>query len=78
MYIELHAHSNFSFLDGASRTEELVHQAASLGMPALAITDHDGLYNASAFFQAAKKAGIKPIIGAELTLEGGSSPDPAC
>jgi error-prone DNA polymerase len=69
MYIELHAHSNFSFLDGASRTEELVHQAASLGMPALAITDHDGLYNASAFFQAAKKIGIKPIIGAELTLE---------
>jgi error-prone DNA polymerase len=70
VYIELHAHSNFSFLDGASRTEELVHQAASLGMPALAVTDHDGLYNASAFFQAAKKAGIKPIIGAELTLEG--------
>jgi error-prone DNA polymerase len=70
MYIELHTHSNFSFLDGASWTEELVHQAASLGMPVLAITDHDGLYNASAFFQAAKRAGIRPIIGAELTLEG--------
>ena len=71
MYVELHTHSNFSFLDGASRTEELVHRAVSLGMPALAVTDHDGLYNASAFFRAAGKAGIKPIIGAELSLEGG-------
>ncbi|HVN96454.1 MAG TPA: PHP domain-containing protein, partial [Syntrophorhabdaceae bacterium] len=71
LYIELHTHSNFSFLDGASRTEELIHRAASLGMPALAITDHDGLYNASAFYKAARKAGIKPIIGAELTLKEG-------
>lgn len=71
MYIELHTHSNFSFLDGASRTEELIERAASLGMPALAITDHDGLYNACLFSQTAKRAGIKPIIGAEITLEGG-------
>ncbi len=70
MYTELHAHSNFSFLDGASPTHALVERAASLGMKALAITDHDGLYNACVFTRLAKQAGIKPIIGAELTCEG--------
>lgn len=70
MYTELHTHSNFSFLDGASPTHSLVKRAAFLGMEALAITDHDGLYNACIFSKAAKEAGIKPIIGAELTLEG--------
>jgi error-prone DNA polymerase len=70
MYTELHSHSNFSFLDGASPTRALVERAASLGMKALAITDHDGLYNACLFTRLAKEAGIKPIIGAELTLEG--------
>ncbi len=70
MYTELHAHSNFSFLDGASPTHSLVERAASLGMQALAITDHDGLYNACVFTRLAREAGIKPIIGAELTLEG--------
>ena len=70
MYTELHAHSNFSFLDGASPTRSLVERAASLGMEALAMTDHDGLYNACIFSKAAKEAGIRPIIGAELTLEG--------
>jgi len=70
MYTELHAHSNFSFLDGASPTRSLVERAACLGMEALAITDHDGLYNACVFTRTAKEAGIKPIIGAELTLEG--------
>ena len=71
MYIELHAHSNFSLLDGASRTEELVERAASLGMAALAVTDHNGLYNACLFSRKAKEAGIKPILGAEVSLEGG-------
>ncbi|MBP1748069.1 MAG: error-prone polymerase [Deltaproteobacteria bacterium] len=70
MYTELHAHSNFSFLDGASPTHSLVERAASCGMKALAITDHDGLYNACVFTKLAKEAGIKPIIGAELTFEG--------
>ncbi|OPY01980.1 MAG: Error-prone DNA polymerase [Syntrophorhabdus sp. PtaB.Bin047] len=70
MYAELHAHSNFSFLDGASSTRSLVERAVSLGMGALAITDHDGLYNACIFSKAAREAGIRPIIGAELTLEG--------
>jgi len=71
MYCELHAHSNFSFLDGASRTEELVERCVSLGMPALAITDHNGLYNACMFSVKAKEVGIKPILGAEVTLTGG-------
>jgi error-prone DNA polymerase len=70
-YIELHCHSNFSLLDGASPIEDLVSQAANLGMPALALTDHDGLYGAIRFYKACFKAGIKPIIGAEMTLQGG-------
>ena len=71
MYIELHAHSNFSLLDGASPTAELVERAAALGMPALAITDHNGLYNACLFSTRAKEAGIKPLFGAEITFAGG-------
>jgi error-prone DNA polymerase len=70
-YIELHAHSNFSFLDGASHIEDLLRRAASLSMGALAVTDHDGLYGACRFAGAARTAGIKPILGAELTLEEG-------
>lgn len=71
MYVELHCHSNFSLLDGASHPEDLVARAAELGMPALALTDHDGLYGAVNFYKAARQLGIKPIVGAELTLEGG-------
>ena len=70
-YIELHCHSNFSLLDGASHPEDLVSRAADLGMPALALTDHNGLYGAMRFYKACLKAGIKPIIGAEMTLQGG-------
>jgi error-prone DNA polymerase len=70
VYTELHAHSNFSFLDGASPTHTLIERAAALDMKALAITDHDGLYNACVFTRLAKAAGIKPIIGAELTFVG--------
>jgi error-prone DNA polymerase len=68
-YIELHCHSNFSLLDGASHPEELVARAKELGMPALALTDHDGLYGVVTFHKAARQAGIKPIIGAELTID---------
>jgi error-prone DNA polymerase len=71
-YIELHCHSAYSFLDGASLPEELVIRAAELGYPALALTDHDGVYGSLEFAHAAKAIGIKPITGAELTLEGGS------
>jgi len=69
-YVELHCHSNFSLLDGASHPEELIARAGELGMPALALTDHDGLYGAIRFYKAAKASGIKPIIGVELTLDG--------
>ena len=71
MFVHLHVHSPFSFLDGASRGEELIAAAAEWGMPALALTDHDGLSGVVRFHKAATAAGIKPIIGAEMTLEGG-------
>src|SRR5256885_8090519 len=67
-YIELHAHSSYSFLDGASLPEELAVQAAELGYPALALTDHDGVYGSLEFAHAAKYFGVRPITGAEVTL----------
>jgi error-prone DNA polymerase len=68
-YIELRARSAFSFLEGAAAPEDLVERAAELGYPALALGDRDGLYGAPRFYQAAANAGIKAIVGAELTLE---------
>ena len=68
-YIELHAASAFSFLQGASLPEALVERAAALGYPALALLDRDGVYGAPRFHKAAKAAGIRPIIGAELTIQ---------
>ncbi|MCC7019317.1 MAG: error-prone DNA polymerase [Ardenticatenales bacterium] len=68
MYIELHAHSNYSFLDGASPPEALAARAAALGMPALALTDHQGLYGAVKFRNACRDVGIKAIYGAEITV----------
>ena len=68
VYIELHAASAFSFLDGASLPEALVERAAALGYPALALLDRDGVYGAPRFHLAAKRAGLKAIIGAELTV----------
>jgi error-prone DNA polymerase len=68
MYTELHASSAFSFLDGASLPEVLVDRAIALGYPALALLDRDGVYGAPRFHIAAKRAGIKAIIGAELTV----------
>src|SRR5438477_6452099 len=70
MYVELHAASAFSFLQGASLPELLVDRAAELGYPALALLDRDGVYGAPRFHKAALAAGIKPIIGAELTITG--------
>src|SRR5579859_4586768 len=69
-YVELHCHSNFSFLDGASHPAELAMRAAELEMPALAITDHGGVYGAVRFLQACRKLGVKPIIGAALEVDG--------
>ncbi|MDO8688678.1 MAG: DNA polymerase III subunit alpha, partial [Dehalococcoidia bacterium] len=68
-YVELHCHTNYSLLDGAAHPEDMVARARELGMEALAITDHDGLSGVIRFSTAARQAGIKPIIGAELTLE---------
>ncbi len=69
MYIELHASSAFSFLDGASRPDALVARAADLGYPAMALLDRDGVYGAPQFYRAAKAAGLKAIVGAELTIQ---------
>src|SRR4051812_932411 len=67
-YIELHAHSAFSFLDGASTPLELAGEAAALGYPALALTDHDGIWGSMEFAHCAVGLGLRPITGAELTL----------
>ncbi|MCC6567294.1 MAG: error-prone DNA polymerase [Chloroflexi bacterium] len=67
-YVELHAHSCYSLLDGASFPAALVARAAALDMPGLALTDHDAVYGAVPFTKAAREVGIKPILGAELTV----------
>ena len=69
-YVELHCHSNFSFLDGGSHPYELAMRAAELEMPALAITDTGGVYGAVRFLQACRKLGVKPLIGAALEVDG--------
>ena len=67
-YVELHSASAFSFLEAASLPEALVDRAAELGYPALALLDRDGVYGAPRFHKAATAAGIRPIIGCELTI----------
>ena len=68
MYVELHCASAFSFLQGASLPETLIERAATLGYTSLALLDADGVYGAPRFHKAAKQAGLKPIVGAELTI----------
>ena len=68
MYVELHASSAFSFLSAASLPETLVDRAAALGYPALALLDRDGVYGAPRFHKAARAAGLRPLIGAVLTI----------
>jgi error-prone DNA polymerase len=78
-YAELHAHSAFSFLDGASTPEELVAEATRLGLRAIALTDHDGLYGVVRFAEAARELGMRTVFGAELSLGNASrtqAPDP--
>ena len=69
-YVELHCHSNFSFLDGGSHPYELAMRAAELEIPALALTDHGGVYGAVRHLQACRKLGVKPIIGCALEVDG--------
>ncbi|MFC8598829.1 PHP domain-containing protein [Isoptericola sp. NPDC057191] len=76
-YAELHAHSAFSFLDGASHPEELAAEGARLGLEALALTDHDGLYGVVRFAEAARKVGLPTVFGAELHLPAPLTPGAA-
>jgi error-prone DNA polymerase len=74
-YAELHCHSYFSFLDGASTPEELVEEAAALGLQALALTDHNGFYGVVRFAEAAREVGLPTVFGSELTLTQPAQPD---
>src|SRR5215470_6819770 len=69
-YVELRCRSAFSFLAGASRPEDLVTRAAALDHDTLALADRGGVYGAPRFFQAARKAGIRPLVGAEVPVAG--------
>ena len=75
-YAELHSHSNFSFLHGASTVDEMTERAAELGLSGLALTDHDGLYGVVRFATAAEAAGVRPVIGIEIELLDSAAPDP--
>ena len=70
-YVELHCHTNYSFQEGVSFIHELLPRAVELGYPALALTDHDNLCGAMEFAKEARSLGIRPIIGAEVTLKDG-------
>jgi error-prone DNA polymerase len=75
-YAELHAHTNFSFLDGASAADDLVERAVAQGLTALAVTDHNGLYGAVRFMGAAEEIGIHGVVGTEIDLLDPAVPDP--
>ena len=77
MYIELHTASGFSFLEGASLPEDLVAEAARLGYPALALCDRDGVYGAPRFHKAATEAGVRPLVGCEISLNLAATGNPA-
>ena len=76
-YAELHCHTNFSFLDGASPPDELTQRAVELGLSGLAVTDHGGLYGVVRFATAAQEAGLRPVLGIEIELMDAAAPDPA-
>ncbi|MCJ7751613.1 MAG: PHP domain-containing protein, partial [Armatimonadetes bacterium] len=68
-FVHLHVHSVFSFLDSTCRLDRLVERVGELGMGAVGVTDHDGMYGAVRFYRAAREAGVRPILGVELTVE---------
>ena len=70
-YVELHAHSSFSFLDGASNPDELAAAAVELGYEAMALTDHNGVFGSMEFAQAAGGLGLRTLHGAEVDLDDG-------
>ena len=70
LYVELHLHSNYSLLEGASTIEELVWTASEQGHRALALSDHNGMYGSMEFARAAKEVGLRPITALELTITG--------
>ncbi|MEE9399956.1 MAG: PHP domain-containing protein, partial [Dehalococcoidales bacterium] len=72
MFTHLHVHTEYSLLDGMCRIPQLVSRAGELGMDTLAITDHGVMYGVIEFYQAAREAGIKPIIGCEIYIAQGS------
>ena len=74
-FVHLHCHTEFSLLDGAIRPGDLVKKAAAFGMPAVAVTDHGNMHAAVPFYQAATKAGVKPIIGCEVYVAPGAMTD---
>ena len=67
-FVHLHCHSEYSLLDGAARIKDMISRAASLGMPALALTDHGTMFGVIDFYRAAREAGVKPILGCEVYL----------
>ena len=75
-FAELHCHSSFSFLDGASDADDLVERALELGLSGLAVTDHQGLYGAVRFLAAAREAGLHGVVGMEVELRDAAAPDP--
>ncbi|MGD8485871.1 MAG: PHP domain-containing protein, partial [Chloroflexota bacterium] len=75
-FAELHCHTDFSFLDGASPAEDLLERAGELGLSALAVTDHQGLYGAVRFSAAAREAGLHAVVGMEVELLDAAVPDP--
>ncbi|MDP2234704.1 MAG: PHP domain-containing protein, partial [Actinomycetota bacterium] len=73
-FVHLHVHSRFSFGDGACDLDDMIARAVECGMPALALTDHQGLYGAIRFYRKARAAGLKPILGAEVVVQAAGIP----
>ena len=71
-FVHLHLHTTYSFLDGAMKPADAIQRAVEFGMPAIAVTDHGNMFGAVTFYQEARKAGIKPIVGAEVYVAHGS------
>ena len=74
-FVHLHNHTEYSFLDGAIKIKDLVKKAKEFGMPALAITDHGGMFGAIEFYEACMSDGIKPVLGFEAYVAAGSRHD---